>query len=224
VIEPPAPGVKGEVEVIEPSRAQRGIARRAAEIRATVPDLELGVEVDIRQAIELAPGSGSIVPVLIRACALALRAFPRANGAYRDGHIELYSRINVGIVLEHGDEQASATLLDADQKTLAELDEELASFERRIGELTPPERSGATFTISYPGAAGVTRAVPLLPIPQAAAIAAGAPRTAVIVQDQTIVPGHVMDLTLACDHRILYGRHAASFLARVKELLERAEL
>ncbi len=225
MVEPSTAGVKGTVVIVEPSRAERTIARRSAETRATVPDLELGVEVDMSASMSLVvDGPDPITPLLVRACALALREFPRANSAYRDGHFELYSRINVGVVLDSEDEQITATVFDADRKGLAELAEELASLRGRAAELTPPERSGATFTISYPGLHGVTRAAPVISSPQAAALAAGEPRDAAVVRDGVIVPGHVMDLSLACDHRILYGTQAAAFLVRVKRLLDQADL
>jgi pyruvate dehydrogenase E2 component (dihydrolipoyllysine-residue acetyltransferase) len=92
--------IKGAVEVIEPTRAERAIARRAAESRATVPDLTLSVDVDMAAALALvAERSASLPAALVRASALALREHPRANGAYRDGHFELYSRINAGAEL-----------------------------------------------------------------------------------------------------------------------------
>ena len=55
---------------------------------------------------------------------------------------------------------------------------------------------------------------------QAVAIAAGAIRERPVVRAGAIVPGHMMQLTLACDHRILYGAAAAAFAARIKQLLE----
>lgn len=214
--------VKGSVEIVEPSRVERTIARRSAETRATVPELELDAQVDLSA---LAPtSSGAMTPLLVRASALALREFPRANGAYRDGHYELYSRINVGVVLPDGDELVSATMFDADRKPLAELASELDSLQARLSELLPPERSGATFTVSNPGIQGVTRSSALILPPQAASLAAGAVRQEAVVRDGAIVPGYVMAVTLACDHRILYGTVAAAFLTRIKGLLEDADL
>ena len=214
-----AAGVKGTVEVVEPSRAEQAVARRSAEARATVPDLELAVEVDASACAALA--GESITPAVVRACALALREHPRANGAYRDGRFELYSRINIGVVLATDEELVTATVFDADTKGLAELTPEIAALEARAGELTPPERSGTTFTVWRPE--GVTSASPIISPPHAAALCAGEVREAALARDGAIVPGHVMTLTLACDHRILYGARATRFLGRVRELLEHPE-
>jgi pyruvate dehydrogenase E2 component (dihydrolipoamide acetyltransferase) len=219
--DPSAPGVKGTVQVVEPTAAERAVARRAAEARATVPDLDLSVEVDMAASIALqTPPIG----ILVRAAALALREHPRANGAYRDGHFELYSRVNVGLTMPQDDGLLTATVFDADRKALGELAAEIAELQRRAVELTSPERSGATFTLTDFGSYGVSRASPIISPPQAASLAAGEIRQAPVVRDAAMVPGEVMTLTLACDHRILYGAEAAGFLAHIRELLERATL
>jgi pyruvate dehydrogenase E2 component (dihydrolipoyllysine-residue acetyltransferase) len=213
-----AAGAKGETRIEEPTAAERAIARRAAEARATVPDLELWADVDMANALELRDSQGCSIPaILMRACAVALRAVPRANGAYRDGRFELYSRVNIGIVVADEHSFLIPTVLDADQKSLADLTDEIerVTGAARAGELEPPAYAGATFTLSYVGALGVPASTIVVNSPQAAALAAGAVREAPVVRDGAIHPGHVMTITLACDHRILYGALAARFLAEV---------
>src|SRR5258706_4072205 len=85
------PSAKGEIRIEEPTRVERTIARRVAESRATVPDLELSAEVEMDEAAERwrTAERELLTAVLTRACALALRDTPRANGAYRDGRFEL---------------------------------------------------------------------------------------------------------------------------------------
>jgi pyruvate dehydrogenase E2 component (dihydrolipoamide acetyltransferase) len=219
--EPPAAGVKGTVQIVEPNPAERMVARRAAEARATVPDLELSVEVDMGACVGLA---ASQTAILVRAAALALSEHPRSNAAYRDGHFELYSRVNVAVTMAQDDGLLTATVFDADSKGLSELAAEIDDLERRVSELTSPERSGATCTLTDLGRYGVSRAASIIAPPQAAALAAGEIRNAPVVRDAAVLPGEVMTLTLACDHRILYGAEAAGFLAHIRELLERAEL
>jgi pyruvate dehydrogenase E2 component (dihydrolipoamide acetyltransferase) len=211
---------RGEVQVIEPSAAERALARRVAESRATVPFLELGVEIVMDRAIALARERRvSSEAVALRAVALALRDHPRANAAYRDGHFELYSRVNVAVAI--GDD-AVATIFDADTRSPEELHAEVAELAARArrAELTSPERSSATATFADLGPLGVDRPS-IVPVgSQAAAIATGAILERPIVQDGAIVPGHMMQLTLSCDHRILHGPAAAGFVARIKQLLE----
>jgi pyruvate dehydrogenase E2 component (dihydrolipoamide acetyltransferase) len=204
-------GLKGSVEIVEPTAAERAIARRAAEARATVPDLELSVDVDMSAALKL---DGSTTAVLVRATALAVRDHPRANAAYRDGHFELYSRVNAGVLLASGE---TAAILDADAKPLADLTREIDVLERRTGELSPAERSGATFTLAH---YAVTRGQALISPPQAIAVAAGEVRELAAIRDGAVVAIRGLALTLACDHRILHGAQAASVLAQIRDLLE----
>src|SRR3954468_13610304 len=89
---------KGDVTVEELSRGQQLVARRVAESRATIPDHTVTVAIDMeRCAVLRARGAeATFDDMVLRAAALALREHPRVNGAYRDGHFEQYSRINVG--------------------------------------------------------------------------------------------------------------------------------
>lgn len=218
----PSGALKGETTIVEPDRAGRAIARRSAEIRATIPDLELSIDVDAAPLLDAARRHGcSTTAVLVAACAGALRQVPRANGAYRDGHYELYSRVNVAVLIQTDDGQTTATLLDADEKSLGELDDELARVTERArrGELTPPEQAGATFTVADLGPSGIHRGAALVIAPQAAALTAGAIHAQAVIRDGAVVAGHELALTLACDHRILFGAQAARFLAAVAQRL-----
>jgi pyruvate dehydrogenase E2 component (dihydrolipoamide acetyltransferase) len=221
------PAGRGGSESREPARWQAAVARRSAESRATVPDIDLSVTVEMEAALALAAElSTSLTALYVRACALALREHPDANAAYRDGRFEQFGRVNVGVLIAHPDAYVIPTLFDADSKTVAELAEELAALQQRAlaGELLAPELSGATFTLSDLGPLGVTSSTPLIVPPQAAAISAGTLQTVPIVQNGAIVAGHMTTLTLASDHRILYGAAAAAFLLSIKSRLQEALL
>jgi pyruvate dehydrogenase E2 component (dihydrolipoamide acetyltransferase) len=216
-------GLKGEVRVHEPTRAQRTIARRSAEARATVPDLELVAEVDMGACLARRDAAGySMTAIFVRACAQSLRQVPRANGAYRDGRLELYSRVNIGLVVHRPDDYATPTIFDADTKSLAELSAECAELVQlaRAGRLTAAQLAGATFTLSDMSGSGPIRWSPPPNPPQAAAITCGAIRAAALVRAGSVIAGHAMLMTLVCDHRILYGDTAARFMERIVELLE----
>ncbi len=218
-----ASSLKGETTVEEPDRAGRAVARRSAEIRATVPDLELSVDADAGGLIARAEAEGcSATALLIGACATALREFPRVNGAYRDGRYERYSRVNVGVMILTGDSQLIATMLDADTKSPSELGEEARRLmaRARAGELTPPEQAGATFTFHDLGEQGIHRAAGLVIPGQAATLTAGAVRALPVLRDGAVVPGHQLTLTLTTDHRIVFGAQAAGFLGRIVELVQ----
>jgi pyruvate dehydrogenase E2 component (dihydrolipoamide acetyltransferase) len=242
-VAPPAPATvgatgtaKGDVTVQELTRIQGLIARRMAESRATIPSFELRTEIDMEACVALraelkalgGDGPAGAVPsyndMVVKACALALREFPRANGSYRDARFELYSRVNVGIAVATADSLVVPTVFDADRKSLREIAQEARALAERVraGVITPPELSGGTFTVSNLGMYGVTDFTAVINPPQAAILAVGAlaPRAAV-AEGGAIVARHTMNVTLACDHRILYGAEAAEFLARIRALLER---
>jgi pyruvate dehydrogenase E2 component (dihydrolipoamide acetyltransferase) len=221
---------KGIATVQELSRGERSSVRRVAEARATVPDVELGAIVDVSAwPARLGADAGRLFALptaaLVRASALALKTVPRANGAYRDGRFELYSRVNVGVAMPAADGYATPTVFDADGKTVAEIEAELSDLSARAlaGELSAPELAGATFTLANLGMDGVSRGT-IIPVPpQAAALAAGAARATMIVRDGAAMAGYELELTLASDHRILHGSHAASFLNAIVTLLEDPE-
>jgi pyruvate dehydrogenase E2 component (dihydrolipoamide acetyltransferase) len=90
----------------------------------------------------------------------------------------------------------------------------------RSGELTPPEQAGATFTFDDLGESGIHRAAGLVRPSQAAILTAGAIRAVPVLRDGAVCPGHQLTLTLACDHRIIFGALAAGFAQRVTELVQ----
>jgi len=223
---------KGEVETIELTKVQQTIARRMAESKATAPHFYLEAEVDMSRAVEgrarikASAREGEVVPsfndMVIKAAALALREFPRANGAYRDGRVEEYSRINIGVAVAAQDALVVPTVFDADLKGLAQIAAESKSLATRVreGQITPPELSGGTFTVSNLGMYGITNFAAVINPPQAAILAVGSIAERPVVRDSEITTAHLMPLNLACDHRILYGADGAQLLARIRELLE----
>ncbi|MFN8215227.1 MAG: dihydrolipoamide acetyltransferase family protein [Solirubrobacterales bacterium] len=236
---PPSPSApadgesaKGSITIQEPTRLQQVVARRMAESKATAPHFYLEIEIDMSRAVaarsrlKASAPEGQIIPsfndMVVKACALALREFPRANGAYRDARFELYSRINVGIAVAASEALVVPTLFDADRKGLAQIAAESRALAERVreGTITPPELSGGTFTVSNLGMFGIERFAAVINSPQAAILAVGAIVEKPVVRDGQILTAQMMGATLACDHRILYGADGARFLARVRELLE----
>ncbi len=204
-----------------------------AQSHADVPDFSLDVDIDMSRVMALhrdLRDGGDAAPTLndivVKACALALKEFPLANGSFKDGRFELHRRVNVGIAVATDDSLVVPTVFDADRRSLtqiAEITRELAS-KVRDGTIAPAELSGATFTVSNLGMYGITRFTAIVNPPQAAIVAAGAIEERPVIRDGRVEPRHVMSATLACDHRILYGAYAARFLARIRELLEQPQL
>src|SRR4030088_396236 len=114
-----------------------------AETKATIPDFSLLLEVDMdacvklrtelrplaRPAAEEPDGAGHVdAPtyndMVVKASALALREHPRANGSYRDGRLELHSRINVGVAVAAHDALVVTTVFASEETSLGEISRE----------------------------------------------------------------------------------------------------
>jgi pyruvate dehydrogenase E2 component (dihydrolipoamide acetyltransferase) len=223
---------KGEVETVEPSRLQQLVSRRMAESKATAPHFYLRSEIDMSRAVEVRAGfketaaEGEVVPSLndfvVKAVATALTHHPRANGAYRDGRFEFYSRINIGVAVAADDALVVPTIGDADSKDLRQIAAESRRLAGRVrnGEITPPELSGGTFTVSNLGMFGIRSFDAVINSGQAGILAVGEVAERPVVRDGELGSAHLMEASLACDHRILYGADGARFLGEIRRYLE----
>jgi len=224
-------GAKGETTRHPLTTIQRTVARRMAESRAKVPDIELRTEIDMTAAVALREQLREVAPdrlpsfndLIVKAVALALREFPRVGGAYRDGQFETYGRVNVGIAVAAPDALVVPTVFDADRKSVGEIAQITRALVARVrdGSITPAELSGATFSISNLGMYGIDSFSAVINSPQAAILAVGALRKRPVALDSgEIVARDTVQLALACDHRIVYGVDGAQFMARLRELLQ----
>src|SRR5918997_1676867 len=190
---------KGETTTEELSRLQQTIARRMAESKATAPDFVLTVEVDMGAAVEfrkqLKAAAGedpapSFNDFVVKASALALKEYPRANGAYRDGRFELYSRVNVGIAVAGQDSLVVPTVFDADVKSLGQIARDARALAGKVreGKIAPPDVAAGTFSISNLGMYGIKRFTAVINPPQAAILAVGemTPRPVVVDGEGTV--------------------------------------
>jgi pyruvate dehydrogenase E2 component (dihydrolipoamide acetyltransferase) len=237
---------KGETERVELDRAGQNLARRVAESKATVPHLYLRATVDMGPALEMLSGlaepartgespasgdaaSGDATPttedLVIRAAALALREHPRANGSWRDGGLELYSRVNVGFTVADGDSQVVPTIADADGLDILAIAARRSELAARVaaGSLTAAALAGGTFTVTDLGAFGVRSFDPVVGGGQAAALGTGEVVERPVARSGHVKTAPVMEISLASDHRILFGAAAAAFLLTIRTNLEEPE-
>ena len=104
------------------------------------------------------------------------------------------------------------TIFDADRKSLGEISRDARALAERVraGKITPPELSRGTFSVSNLGMFGIKRFTAVINPPQAAILAVGELTPRPVVRDGEVRVRAVMELTLTCDHRILYGADAAA--------------
>ena len=222
-----------ETEIVEPTRMQATIARRMAESKSTVPEFTVTVEARVDQAVAMrqqlkdnVPGAEKVTMTdfLVRACALALRKFPEVNSSWVDGKFQRKRSVNIGLAVapSQGMGLLVPVVHDADTKDLVQVSiESRQVIERaRSGRPAEGDLSGATFSISNLGMFGVDEFVAIINPPEAAIIAVGAIKDAPVVENNQVVVGKVMRMTLSVDHRVFYGATAAQFMAEVKRLIE----
>ena len=114
--------------------------------------------------------------MVVKAAATALREHPRVNGAYRDGKFELYERVNIGVAVAAQDALVVPTVFDADRKSLGQIARDARAVAEKVRDktITPPELSGATFTVSNLGMFGIEQFTAIINPPQAAILTVGA--------------------------------------------------
>jgi len=216
-------------EVQELTRTQSLIARRMAESRGTVPEFALEVDVDMsgvremrRELTAVTEPAPSLNDIIVKACALALRRHPRANGSFSAERFVLHPRVNVAIAVAVEGSLLTPVVTDADRKSVGEIAHETQRLiqRARAGQLSPAELDGATFTVSNLGMFGIDRFEGIINAPQAAILCVGAVRDRPVALDGEVVVRPVAAMTLAADHRILYGADAAAFLVDLRRFLE----
>jgi len=137
--------------------------------------------------------------------------------------LKRYYDIGIAVGAEEG--LVVPIVRDADRKSFAELEREIAALaeKARTNTLTLDDLRGGTFTITNGGVFGSLLSTPILSPPQVGILGMHAIQQRPVVRDGEIVVRPMMYLALSYDHRIVDGREAVQFLVRVKELLEDPE-
>ena len=164
----------------------------------------------------------SVTDLLIRACAVALRAHPQVNSSWGGDHILRHREINIGCAVALPDGLIVPVIRAADRKSVSEIAAQAHTLtdRARSGKLAPEEFTGGTFTLSNLGMFGIDHFTAVINPPEAAILAVGAARQEAAVRDGQVVAATTMKLTLSVDHRVLDGATGAAFLRDLAVLLE----
>ena len=207
------------------------IAQRMTRSRSEIPSFDVAMDVDMSRIVSLRTNVNELLEVVpsindfvVKAAALALRAYPTFNSSFVDGRPEHHSRANVGVAVATDDALLVPTVLDADEKPLAAIATETRDLVARAHarRLTPDELTASTFTVSNLGMFEVRSFTAVINPPQVAIIAVGAVtrRPLETSTGGAVAFSDVTTLTLTSDHRAIYGADAARFLGHVRKLLE----
>jgi pyruvate dehydrogenase E2 component (dihydrolipoamide acetyltransferase) len=164
----------------------------------------------------------SINDFILRACAHALKEFPRLNASFTESGINLHADINLGMAVALEEGLVVPVIRNADRLSLTELaarSRELVDKAQKK-KLFPLDYEGGTFTVSNLGMLGVDNFVAIINPPQCAILAVGRVAPRVVADDGMFAVKPLMTATLSADHRIIDGAIGARFLQTVKQLLE----
>ena len=173
---------------------------------------------------QVKPKGVTLTALLVKAVAMTLEKHPLLNASYTEGGIHYKADINIAVAVAMEDGGLITPVLkQANRLDLYEISrrwKDLVERARRK-QLQPEEYNSGTFTLSNLGMFGVDRFDAILPPGQGAILAIGASRpTVVATPEKAIAIRSQMQVNLTCDHRVIYGAHAAAFLQDLAQLIE----
>ena len=211
------------------SQMRKVIARRLAESKFSAPHFYLTMEIDMDAAIEARKSINGIAPVkisfndiIIKAVAEGIRQNPKVNASWQGESVRYADHIHIGVAVAVEDGLVVPVVQFADGKTLTQISTNVKDLavKAKTKKLQPQEMEGNTFTISNLGMVGIEQFTSIINIPEACILSVGAIKEVPVVKNGQIIPGNVMKVTLACDHRAVDGAIGSAFLQTFKQLME----
>ena len=220
-------------ERVPMSKLRRVIASRLKEAQNNAAMLTTFNEVDMTELMALRASYRTefenihqvrlgFMGMFVQASVMALREFPAVN-AEIDGNDIIYKNYyNIGVAVGTPQGLVVPVIKGAEAMNLAEVERIIGDFGMRArdGKIAPDDMAGGTFTISNGGVYGSLMSTPILNPPQSGILGMHKIEKRAVVVDDAIAIRPMMYLALSYDHRIIDGREAVSFLARVKDLVE----
>ena len=218
------------------SRRRQTIAQRLVEAQQTAAMLTTFNEADMSAVMEIRKRRRDafrerhgvnlgFMSFFTKAVIGALKAFPRLNAEIQWNEFVLKHYYDIGIAVGAEEGLVVPVVRDADRKSFAEIEREIADLAARAREnkLSIEDIMGGTFTITNGGVFGSLLSTPILNPPQSGILGMHKIEERPVVVDGEIVIRPMMYLALSYDHRIVDGREAVQFLVRIKELIEDPE-
>lgn len=211
------------------TQMRKTIAKRLAESKFTAPHFYLTKEIkmdavmDARSRMnEYSETKISVNDLVIKAVALSLKKHPNINSAWLGDKIRRNHHVHIGVAVAVEDGLLVPVVRFADSKSLSQIGTEVKDLagKAKNKELQPKDWEGNTFTISNLGMFGIDEFTAIVNMPDACILAVGSSKETVIVENGVMKPGHVMKVTLSCDHRVVDGVSGAKFLQTFQDLLE----
>jgi len=230
---PALPAAAAGSTVVPLSSMRRTITRRLTQSWQTAPHFYITMDVDMGAALALrkqinAPLTKeqqiSINDMIVKACGVALAAYPNLNASFVEEGIQLNPAVNVSIAVALDTGLVAPVVTNADSRSLSGISREAKRLIAlaRDGKLGAENLQGGTFTVSNLGMYGVTEFDAIITPPQCAILAVGAVRRVPIFKGDSdeVIAANLCAITISADHRITDGAEAAKFVGEIKRLLE----
>ncbi|MCP3935397.1 MAG: 2-oxo acid dehydrogenase subunit E2 [Actinomycetia bacterium] len=229
----PSP-TSADARVVAVRGVRRQIAKRMAEAWADIPHITYVEEVDVTQLertraeLNRAAVEGgarlTVLPFLVRAMVIAIRDQPELNAHYDHAAetLTVFDGVHVGIATQTDDGLRVPVVRNCESFGMREIAAEIARVSKaaRQGSATRHELTGSTITITSLGVMGGIVTTPIINAPEVAIVGVNKIATRPVWMDSAFVPRQVLNLSSSFDHRMVDGWDAATFIQRVKTLLE----
>ena len=219
-----------EVKVIG---LRRRIAENMAASKRAIPHFSYVEEIDVtaleetREQLNANRGERpklTMLPLLIAAICRALPEFPMLNARYDDeaGVVTRYGSVHMGIATQTDAGLMVPVIRDAQDRNVWQLAAEIRRLAdaARTGKAKSEELSGSTLTLTSLGPLGGVATTPVINRPEVAIIGPNRIIERPVFRGKEVVPAKLMNLSISCDHRVVDGWDAASFVQAVRKLLE----
>ena len=234
----PLPGVvsSDREERIRMSRRRQTIAQRLVEAQHNAAMLTTFNEIDMTAIMDVRNRrkdafkerhnvSLGFMSFFTKAAIGALKSFPRLNAEIQGNEIVLKRYYDIGIAVSTDEGLIVPVLRDADRKSFAAIEREVAELAKkaRTNTLSLADLQGGTFTITNGGVFGSLLSTPILNAPQVGILGMHKIEQRPIALNGQVVIRSMMYVALSYDHRIVDGSEAVRFLVKIKELAEDPE-
>ena len=213
------------------------IAERMVESKTRIPHFYLQMEIDaepllelqgqVNSAVEEWGGKLSVNDMVLKAAAVALTRAPQLNASFTGEGIVRHGQVDLEFAVSLEEGLLTPVIRKAESKSLRQISRAARDLidRARAQRLNPDEYRGGTFTVSNLGARGIDSFQAIIDPPQAAILGVGAiVKKPVVDKDDRIRPGHRLNLTLSCDHRVVDGAVGAEFMGQMRRLLQQPAL
>ena len=227
----------GSYEIVPHDGMRRTIAQRLTASVQTIPHYYLTIDCDIgkllaaREEINAAAPKDkekkplyklSVNDFVIKAMAIALQRKPDCNVSWTESGMLKHKHSDIGVAVAMPGGLITPIVRKAETKSLSMISGEMKDFaaRARARKLKPEEYLGGTTAVSNLGMYGINHFTAVINPPHATILAVGASEERAVVRDGKIEAGHMMSVTLSCDHRAIDGALGAELIGAFKMLIE----